>query len=193
MSCRPDLTPAVLKLFKNPRSSVCKTAVMCFGDLLHSLKNEMLPHLDVGGLARPANNVLCQFLLKANTDKQFVAEEIHRVLAVLGQELDVIRLSTMLVPYAAKHKNPKVRGKAGILLASVSERMISTEWKEVGLEAILKVAAVLVTDKTPDAREGARRIIMCIHAIFHQDQTASTVRLPLSMPLPQWSVCAGAG
>jgi len=169
----PALVPAVLKLFKNPRSSVCKTAVLCLADMLHILKDEMIPHLDVGGISKPASSVLCQLLLKSSTDKHFVAEEVQKVLTSIGRALDTVKLAKLLVPYASEHRNPNVRGKAGSTLALVAERLTSDEWKEIGLSTLLKTAAVLVTDRTPDAREAARIVILKIHSVFQQDHPTS--------------------
>jgi len=169
----PTLVPAVLKLFKNPRSSVCKTAVLCLADMVHFLRDDMIPHLDVGGPSRPATSVLCQLLLKSCSDKHFVAEEVQKVLTALGKELNVVKLTWLLIPYASQHRNPNVRGKAGTSLAAVVERMTSDAWKEIGLATLLKTAAVLVTDRTPDAREAARIIILKIHSVFQQDHSAN--------------------
>lgn len=155
---------------------MCKTAVLCLADMLHVLKDEMLPHLDIGGPSKPASSVLCQLFLKSCADKHFVAEEVQKALRAMGRELNVIKLSRLLIPYASAHKNPNVRGKAGMTLAIVTERMTSDDWKEIGLSTVLKTAAVLVTDRTPDAREAARMMILKIHSVFQQDHPLDQVQ-----------------
>ena len=136
----------------------------------------MLPYLDEGGLSKPNSSVLCQLFLKASSDKRFVTEEVQKVLTTIGRDLHAIKLTELLIAYASQHKNPKVRGKAGTMLATVTERMPTGEWKTVGIPALLKAAAVLITDKTPEAREAARIMILKTHTVFQEEQTPSTVQ-----------------
>jgi len=166
--------PAVLKMFKNPRSSVCKTAVLCLGDLVESMADDLVAYLDVGGYERSGNSVLCQLLLKSSADKQFVADEIQRVFAGMTRYFSTIKLVPLLIPYASVHKNPKVRGKAASILSEVTQRMTIQEADEIGIPRLLKTAASLVTDKTPDAREAARLIISRLHFIQSNSNLEST-------------------
>ncbi|CAD7699539.1 unnamed protein product [Ostreobium quekettii] len=166
--CHPLLAkvvPAVTKLVKSLRSSVCKTAMLCCADLFTVFKEAMVEFVDVGGPAKPATSLLCQLLLRAANDKQFVVEETQRTLAALSSSIPPLVTIQMAVPYT-KHRNPKVRGKAAVLLVSAVGRMSNGELQESGLEALLEVAAGLVTDSMPDAREGARQVLGIVKGAF---------------------------
>lgn len=140
------------------------------GDLIDVYGDKMISHLDVGGYTKPVTSVLSQLLLKACTDKQFVADEAQSVLFRMGTEFQAKDILSLLLPYASEHKNCKVRGKAGSILALVVNRTTESEWQENGTEALLKTAAILITDRAPDAREAARSILLRLQSIFYQQQ-----------------------
>ncbi len=86
-----------------------QTAILCCVDYFRSLRDAVLPYLDIGGLQQPQSSLLLQLLLKASSnDKRFVVEEVQRALQVLAENLDSVQLLHQLMPYTA-HKNPKAR------------------------------------------------------------------------------------
>lgn len=81
---------------------------MTTADLIESFRDELLPHLDIGGATKPASSLLSQLLLKGSSnDKRFVIEEVQRTLAAAAEFISAPMFLDRLVPYAA-HKNPKV-------------------------------------------------------------------------------------
>lgn len=171
------LIPAVLKLLKNPRSSVSKTAILCFTDMVISLKNEVLPCLDLGPgpNQKLTQSVLFQLFLKSSTDKQFITEEIQKTLKSIGTVLDVDKTMDLVIPYT-QHKNQNVRGKAGLLLVTLVVRLQDSKFTGPVLSRLLKVAANLITDKTPDARESAKLIICKLKSIHIAQQGDQEVK-----------------
>lgn len=158
--------PAVVKLVRNPRSSVCKTAIMCSSDLFNTFKDGMLPLMDIGGPTKPAGSLLSQLLLKASSnDKQFVVEEARSTLTAVADNLAPAAVLDKLSSYA-KHRSPKVRGKAAVTFAAAATRMTTSDIKEYGLEKILKTASALISDNTPDAREAARKLLPLVKETF---------------------------
>ena len=86
---------------------VMQTAILCSADFFRSLRDGILPYLDVGGPQQPQSSLLLQLLLKASSnDKRFVVEEAQGALQVLTESLDPMQLLNRLMPYTA-HRNPK--------------------------------------------------------------------------------------
>eukprot|EP00210_Caulerpa_lentillifera_P009741 g9290.t1 len=164
-----SLVTFVLQLVKNPRSLVSKTAVLCITDMVSHLGDEMIQFLDVGGPQKPAMSVLCQLFLKSTTDKQFVVEEVQKTLKVIGERLSTDKTVDLLVPYT-QHKNQKIRGKAGLVLVNVVDRIQDFEFTDPVLIKLLQVAANLITDKTPDAREAAKHLISKLRSVHSAQQ-----------------------
>ncbi len=66
------------------------------------------------------------------------------------------QLLPLLLPYADAHKNPKVRGKAGHVVADAAARMAHADVAAFGLPRLLQAAGKLVTGERQGWVEGAR-------------------------------------
>lgn len=169
----PAAVPLVIKSVRSLRSSLCKTAVMATTDLVLSFGDDMLPLCDVGGPSAPIKSLLSQLLLKcASNDKKFVIEEAIRALNTLASGTTPAKFLPMLAPYI-DHKNLKVRGKAGIVLAATVTRMTPMEAAEYGLPSLLKFSGKLITDNTPDARESAKQMAVFLRKAFADSHVQS--------------------
>ncbi|CAL5223056.1 g5513 [Coccomyxa viridis] len=166
------IMPLVLKHVKSLRSSLCKAAVMCVGDLFAAHGSRLLPLLDAGGVTQPAKSLLAQLLLKAGSnDKKFVIDEVQRALGVMATSMDAPAILGRLLPYAA-HKNPKVRGKVATCLAASAAEMTPEQWQGYPAKPLLVVAGKLVSDNTPEARDSAKSLISILRGAF--EVSAST-------------------
>jgi hypothetical protein len=88
--------------------SVPQSAIMAVADIVEGFGDDILPHLDVGGVGNPAGSLLYQLLLKGSSnDKRFVIEEAKRALTLTADYVGPVSLLDLLLPYAA-HKSPKV-------------------------------------------------------------------------------------
>ncbi|KAL4859361.1 DNA-directed RNA polymerase I subunit 2 [Chlorella vulgaris] len=184
------VVPLVLKSVRSLRSSVCKTAVMGVVDLYNTYGTALLPLTDVGGQLKPASSLLAQLLLKCSSnDKKFVIEEAQRALQVMVASLTASEMLRMLLPYADTHKNPKVRGKAAGAVAEAVARMQPTDLLAFGHPQLLKVAGKLVTDNTPDARDGAKKVIAMLKTAF----TEPAVEGQLAVEVPPAAPAAAEG
>ena len=179
----PTAVPLLLKHVKSLRSSVCKTALLCLTDLSQDFGDELLPFMDAGGMGSPTSSLLAQLLLKASSkDKRFVIEEAERCLRELCAHMSACVLHPMLLPYV-QHRNPKVRGIAGACVASVLPRLDLRALPSGGLAMHLKSAGDLIADKTPQAREAARSILVLVRGAFegselqHDEASASRQQL----------------
>eukprot|EP00210_Caulerpa_lentillifera_P008562 g8167.t1 len=113
--------------------------------------------------------VFMELFLKSTTDKQFVVEEVQKTLKVIGERLSTDKTVDLLVPYT-QHKNQKIRGKAGLVLVNVVHRIQDFEFTDPVLIKLLQVAANLITDKTPDAREAAKHLISKLRSVHSAQQ-----------------------
>jgi hypothetical protein len=182
-----EVLPPLLKAVRSLRSSLCKTAILTVADMYAAYGDEMLPVTDVGGPAKPLESMLAQLLTKAaSNEKKFVVDEAIKTLETVVDSCSPEPLVTILIPYT-EHKNPKVRGKSCGLLALAVSKLASSSSSaiaEFGLGKLLCVAAKLVTDNTPEARDGAKKITGHVKEVFDEDEGAVKESLNIPPPAP---------
>eukprot|EP01025_Chloroclados_australasicus_P012000 TRINITY_DN1544_c0_g1_i1.p1 TRINITY_DN1544_c0_g1~~TRINITY_DN1544_c0_g1_i1.p1 ORF type:complete len:594 (-),score=63.29 TRINITY_DN1544_c0_g1_i1:151-1842(-) len=165
-----EAVPKLLKYVKNPRSSVCKNALICVTDLISSLEDQFVPFLDTGGTKQPLNSVLATLLMKASAnDKKFVTEATQDALNAAATYISPEKLLELILPYTS-HRNPKVRGQAAILLYKCLQKLSSGELQDLGMDKILNNCGNLICDKTQEARDSARQCIPIIKEAFESAQ-----------------------
>lgn len=154
-----EVVALVNKAMKNPRSALCKTAIMASADLFSGYQDEMLEFLEP---------LLLQLLLKASQDKRFVCEEAEKSLVAMTAWLSPITLLQKLQPYAA-HKNPRVRAKASMCVYKCVTRLGVDGMKDYGWKPLLQMGASQLNDQLPEAREAARKLVTDLHAAYRQE------------------------
>ncbi|ONK68257.1 uncharacterized protein A4U43_C05F9360 [Asparagus officinalis] len=152
----------MVKSLKNPRSALCKTAIMTSTDIFHSFGHILLSASDE---TKAFDNLLLQLLLKASQDKRFVCEEAQKALDTMAQFTTPLPLLKKLQS-CVNHVNLRVRAKAAVSISKCVSNMELEIIKEFGLGTLLQIAAELLNDRLPDAREAARSIINVIHSGF---------------------------
>ncbi|CAA7406046.1 unnamed protein product [Spirodela intermedia] len=153
-----------MKAMKNPRSALCKTSIMASTDIISSSLGRTLLLNKDGAF----DQLLLQLLLKASQDKKFVCEEAEKSLHEMARSLPPIPLLKRLHLYV-KHANLKVRAKAAVYMSHCVSKMDFGVMKEFGLGNILHMAADLLNDRLPAARESARGMINSVHRAFCGD------------------------
>ncbi|MCO5548393.1 hypothetical protein L7F22_001850 [Adiantum nelumboides] len=148
-----------IKAMKNPRSALCKTAIMASTDFFKSYQDQMLDLLDP---------LLLQLLLKASQDKRFVCEEAEKALIAMTSWISPNPLLLKLQP-CLQHRNPKVRAKASSCVCRSVSRLGTKGIKDFGLETLIRMGASQLNDQLPEAREAARQLVMEIREA-HQQQ-----------------------
>ncbi|XP_072997307.1 uncharacterized protein [Typha latifolia] len=153
-----------VKAMKNPRSALCKTAIMACADIFRSCGHHLLltPEKD------SFDNLLLQLLLKASQDKRFVCEEAEKTLQTMAISLSPLPLLKKFQSYV-NHTNLRVRAKAAVAISNCVSSAGIEIMKDFGLAALLQLAAELLNDRLPEAREAARSIINSIHGGFLKD------------------------
>ncbi|CAO2821968.1 unnamed protein product [Amaranthus hypochondriacus] len=164
----PLLEPVMMvlvKAMKNPRSALCKTSIMAAADVFVAYQDKLLEDT----YSAAFDNLLLQLLLKASQDKRFVCEEADKTLNSMVQSLTPLPLLQSLQKYA-RHSNPRVRAKAAVSIANCVSRMSFKDLQEFGLVPLVQVAANLLNDRLPEAREAARSIAMSVYRSFPENE-----------------------
>ncbi|GJR94151.1 TOG array regulator of axonemal microtubules protein 1 [Tanacetum coccineum] len=149
----------LVKSMKNPRSALCKTAIMAAADLFKSYGDKLLE----SATSDAVDQVMLQLLLKASQDKKFVCEEAERTLKTMVVSTASIPLLQKVKVYA-KHGNMRVRAKAAVSIAQYVED------ERIGLVLLVQMSAELLKDRLPEAREAARGMVLLIHKAVVEEE-----------------------
>ncbi|CAO2831969.1 unnamed protein product [Amaranthus hypochondriacus] len=164
----PLLEPVMVvlvKAMKNPRSALCKTSIMAAADVFVAYSDKMLEDT----LTAAFESLLLQLLLKASQDKKFVCEEADKTLNSMVQSLTPLPLLQSLQKYA-RHNNPRIRAKAAVSISNCVSRMDFKDLQDFGLVPLIQVAANLLNDRLPEAREAARSITWSVYKSFTENE-----------------------
>ncbi|CAK9201951.1 unnamed protein product [Sphagnum jensenii] len=146
----------VIKSVKNPRSALCKTALMTSTDMFKAYQDQLLDLLDP---------LLLQLLLKSSQDKRFVCEEAERTLIGMTTSISPQPMLQKLQPYVS-HRNPRVRAKAAMCMYNSVSRLGLDGIKQYGMEPLIQLAAAQLNDRLPEAREAARKLVLDLHTAY---------------------------
>ena len=132
-----------MKSVKNPRSAVCKTALMTCADIFKAYGDLMVDSIDpLVSIAIHLNFLLltirslktsfCQMLhyqlvqlfLKASQDKRFVCEAAEAALISMTSWISPLLLLPRMQPYL-KNKNPRIRAKASVCFSKSVPCLVS--------------------------------------------------------------------
>ncbi|RLN25620.1 hypothetical protein C2845_PM07G33760 [Panicum miliaceum] len=157
---------AIVKTMKSPRSAVLKTSIMACTDIFNSFGNLLSSVSD-----DTFDKLLLQLLLKASQDKRFVCEEAEKAMRAMAASMPPLPLLKKLKAYV-HHANLRVRAKAAVSISHCAARMDIEAMKEFGMSALLQVAAELLNDRLPEAREAARSVVGSMHGAFAKEAAA---------------------
>ncbi|CAA7057565.1 unnamed protein product [Microthlaspi erraticum] len=155
------LIVVMVKAMKNPRSALCKTSIMTCSDIFKAYGEKLLEasHL------RSMDDLILQLLMKASQDKKFVCEEAEKALNTMVNSVARLPLLRKLKTYV-RHSNPRVRAKAAVSTSNCVSKMELKEMEEFGMVMIAQMAADLLSDKLPEAREAARSMVNSVYEKF---------------------------
>jgi hypothetical protein len=110
-------------------------------------------------------------------------DEARRALGTAAGALPAAPLLAALAPQL-EHKNPRVRGQAAAVAAAAAERLLPAEAAAHGLLELVRAAARLVNDNTPEAREGAKRLGAVARGALADAGVAAALALEVPPPPP---------
>ncbi|KAG9132787.1 hypothetical protein Leryth_014065 [Lithospermum erythrorhizon] len=160
----------IVKAMKNPRSALCKTSIMASSDIFKAAGDILLELPDSSDAFQ---NVMLQLLMKASQDKKFVCEEAEKALKTLVDSLTPLPLLQKLRANVS-HSNMRVRAKAAVSISNCVSKMEQEETKEFGLVELIKIAANMLNDRLPEARDAARKIIVLLYEAVTKDEEEKT-------------------
>ncbi|CAN6448675.1 unnamed protein product [Victoria cruziana] len=109
-----DVISLIVKSLKNPRSAVCKTAIMAAADIFEVYRDQTIDSFEP---------LLVQLLLKSSQDKRFVCDAAERTLITMTTCLSPTVLLPKLQPYL-QHKNPRIRAKTLACISRSVPRLV---------------------------------------------------------------------
>ncbi|KAK6153217.1 hypothetical protein DH2020_012856 [Rehmannia glutinosa] len=150
----------MVKAMKNPRSALIKTSIMASSDIFKAFGVNLLE-----STSDAINQLLLQLLLKACQDKKFVCEEADKALLAMVEAMAPLALLHKLSAYVG-HSNLRVRAKAAISISKMDLKGM----EEFGLVALIQMAANLLNDKLPEAREATRSIVVSLYEAITESE-----------------------
>ncbi|NP_001353649.1 HEAT repeat-conatining protein isoform X1 [Solanum lycopersicum] len=148
----------VVKSLKNPRSAVCKTAIMASADIFKAYCDTIVDLMDP---------LLVQLLLKSSQDKRFVCEAAEKALKAMTMWVSPSLLLPKLQPNL-KHRNPRIRAKASSCFSRSVPRLGVEGIKAYGIENLIRIAASQLSDQLPESREAARSLLLELQNIYEK-------------------------
>ncbi|KAI6671265.1 hypothetical protein NL676_006150 [Syzygium grande] len=172
-----DVITLLVKSLKNPRSALCKTAIMTSADMFHAYNDQLIDYLDP---------MLVQLLLKASQDKKFVCEAAERALISMTTWVSPSLLLPKLQPYL-KNRNPRIRAKASMCFSRSVPRLGIEGIKAYGIDNLIQTAASQLSDQLPESREAARTLLLELQSVYERslEFTPSTT-VPDSPEMGSW-------
>uniref|UniRef100_A0A2P2K8L4 TOG domain-containing protein n=3 Tax=Rhizophora mucronata TaxID=61149 RepID=A0A2P2K8L4_RHIMU len=158
-----DVISLIVKSLKNPRSAVCKTAIMASADIFHAYNDCIIDSLDP---------LLVQLLLKSSQDKRFVCEAAERALVAMTTWVSSTILLPKLEPYL-KNRNPRVRAKASMCFCRSVAQLGVEGIKVYGIDKLIQVAASQLSDRLPESREAARTLLLELQSVYEKSHDLS--------------------
>lgn len=155
----------LVKSMKNPRSALCKTAIMASSDLFNAYSDNLIQSTTSDAF----DQWLLQLLLKASQDKKFVCEEADKTLNTMVGSMTPLPLLHKLKVYAT-HTNPRIRAKSAISISHCVSNMGLEGMEQFGMVCLVQMAVNLLNDRLPEAREAARSITISIYKKFTENE-----------------------
>ncbi|PKA59138.1 endoribonuclease Dicer [Apostasia shenzhenica] len=171
-----DLVSKIVKSLKNPRSAVCKTAIMTAADIFKVYNDRIIEFLDP---------MLVQLLLKSSQDKRFVCDASETALIAMTTWISPSLLLSKLLPYL-KNKNPRIRAKASMCFSRSVSQLGDEGIKRYGIDKLIQIAASQLSDQLPESREAARTLVMELQTFYERSQSSSSEDLSLDSESTSW-------
>ncbi|XP_055806560.1 uncharacterized protein LOC129875148 [Solanum dulcamara] len=146
----------VVKSLKNPRSAVCKTAIMTSADIFKAFCDSVVDSMDP---------LLVQLLLRSSQDKRFICEASEKALISMTTWVSPVLLLPKLQPYL-KNKNPRIRAKASMCISQSVPHLGVEGIKAYGIEKLIQLAASQLSDQLPESREAARALLLDLRNVY---------------------------
>ncbi|KAA8548084.1 hypothetical protein F0562_004655 [Nyssa sinensis] len=166
----------IVKSLKNPRSAVCKTAIMTSADIFNAYGDSIIDSLDP---------LLGQLLLKSSQDKRFVCEAAERALKAMTTWVSPILLLPKLQPYL-KNRNPRIRAKASMCFCRSVPQLGVEGIKAYGIDKLIQIAASQLSDQLPESREAARTLLLELQTVYEKSHVPAPSNVSEDTEMCSW-------
>ncbi|KAL0450650.1 UNVERIFIED_CONTAM: hypothetical protein Slati_1621400 [Sesamum latifolium] len=153
-----DVISLIVKSLKNPRSALCKTAIMTSADIFRAYNDDIIDSLDP---------LLVQLLLKSSQDKKFVCEAAESALVALTSSVSPLLLLPKLQPYI-KNRNPRIRAKASMCISRSVARLGVDGIEAFGIDKLVQIGASQLSDQLPESRDAARTLLLELQSVYEK-------------------------
>ncbi|KAL3636619.1 hypothetical protein CASFOL_018918 [Castilleja foliolosa] len=189
VSMLPDIISLVEKSLKNPRSAVCKTAIMTSADVFKAYKDGIIDSVDplTRRLHPPQSHIvkLVQLLLKSSQDKKFVCEAAESALIALTSWVSPLLLLPKLQPYI-KNRNPRIRAKASLCISRCVQRLGVDGIESFGIDKLVQIGASQLSDKLPESRDAARTLLLELQSAYEKSHVPDPAAVTEEPALSSW-------
>ncbi|GFS45097.1 ARM repeat superfamily protein [Actinidia rufa] len=169
LSMLENVIPLIVKSLKNPRSALCKTAIMTSADIFSAYSDHIIDSLDPLFYCFPTVSCLASATssLKSSQDKRFVCEAAEKALIAMTTWVSPILLLPKLQPNL-KHRNPRIRAKASMCFCRSVLRLGVEGIKAFGIDKLIQIAASQLSDQLPESREAARTLLLELQTVYEK-------------------------
>ncbi|KAL0395688.1 UNVERIFIED_CONTAM: hypothetical protein Scaly_0017200 [Sesamum calycinum] len=171
-----DMISLLVKSLKNPRSAVCKTAIMASADIFRAYNDDIIDSLDP---------LLVQLLLKSSQDKKFVCEAAEIALIALTSSLSPLLLLPKLQPYI-KNRNPRIRAKASMCISRSVPRLGVDGIEAFGIDKLIQIGASQLSDQLPESRDAARTLLLELQSVYEKSHVPEPTGLSEEPFIASW-------
>ncbi|KAK4426157.1 hypothetical protein Salat_1384200 [Sesamum alatum] len=176
VSMLTDVISLVVKSLKNPRSAVCKTAIMASADIFIAYNDDIIDSLDP---------LLVQLLLKSSQDKKFVCEAAEIALIALTSSVSPLLLLPKLQPYI-KNRNPRIRAKASMCISRSVPRLGVDGIEAFGIDKLIQIGASQLSDQLPESRDAARTLLLELQSVYEKSHVPEPAALSEEPVIASW-------
>ncbi|PIN02705.1 hypothetical protein CDL12_24779 [Handroanthus impetiginosus] len=171
-----DVISLIVKSLKNPRSALCKTAIMTSADIFKAYNDEIIDSLDP---------LLVQLLLKSSQDKRFVCEAAESALIALTSSISPLLLLPKLQPYV-KNRNPRIRAKASMCISRSVPRLGVEGIQAYGIDNLIQIGASQLSDQLPESRDAARTLLLELQSVYEKSHVPEPTTVSEEPVIASW-------
>ncbi|EHA8587524.1 putative protein FAM179B [Cocos nucifera] len=170
--------PLIVKSLKNPRSAVCKTAIMTSADIFKIYSDSVVDSsdpLDLEGIKAYGIDKLIQIAASQLSDQLPESREAARTLAL---ELQTVYEKSHASPsedsagLTWKFRNKYKMGPFRIVKTSKEGREDLEGIKAYGIDKLIQIAASQLSDQLPESREAARTLALELQTVYEKSHAS---------------------
>ncbi|KAL2523360.1 ARM repeat superfamily protein [Forsythia ovata] len=171
-----DVISLIVKSLKNPRSAVCKTAIMASADIFKAFSDDIIDSVDP---------LLVQLLLKSSQDKRFVCEAAESSLIALTTWVSPILLLPKLEPFI-KNRNPRIRAKDSMCVCRSVPQLGVDGIEAFWIDKLIQIGASQLSDRLPESRDAACTLLLELQSVYEKSHVLKPTAVSEESAIASW-------